>query len=89
MKKHRTHVTHKSTGGRLFKGVVVKAAMTDTCTVEVVRYFKHPKYQKYLRRSKRYLVHDKGNQAEVGQKVTIKETRPLSKRKHFVLATRA
>tara|TARA_B100000508_G_C11459172_1_gene278303 strand:+ start:652 stop:843 length:192 start_codon:yes stop_codon:yes gene_type:complete len=61
--------------------------MTDTCTVAVERYVKHPKYKKYLRRTKKYLVHDAGNTAKVGDKVEIKETRPISKRKSFELVT--
>lgn len=75
----------KTTTGKTFDGVVVKAAMKDTCTVLIERYVKHPKYKKYMRLSKKVLVHDVGNTAEVGAKVTIKETRPISKLKHFVL----
>ena len=71
--------------GRIFQGVVVKAAMKDTTTVQVERYVKHPKYKKYLRKTKKYLVHDPGNTAVVGDTVTIRETRPISKHKHFVL----
>ena len=72
--------------GKFMEGVVVKAAMKDTATVQVERYVKHPKYKKYMRSSKKFLAHDPGNTAVVGQKVTIKETRPISKRKRFVLA---
>ena len=71
--------------GRLLKGIVVKAAMKDTATVLVERYVKHPKYKKYLRKSKKYLVHDPGNTSQVGEKVEIRETRPISKHKHFIL----
>lgn len=70
---------------KTFEGVVVKSAMKDTATVAVERYEKHPKYKKYMRRTKKFLVHDSGNTAQVGEKVTIKETRPLSKLKHFVI----
>lgn len=77
------------TGGRVLRGVVVSSKMQDTCTVAVERYVKHPKYKKYQRRTKKYLVHDKGNTAEVGSKVEIKETRPISKRKRFELVTNA
>ena len=70
---------------KTFKGTVVKTAMKDTATVEVERYVKHPKYKKYIVRSKKYLVHDAGNTAQVGEKVTIRETRPISKMKHFIL----
>ena len=73
------------TGGRVFRGTVVKSAMQDTCTVAVDRYVKHPKYKKFIRRTKKFLVHDAGNTAAVGQKVEIKETRPISKLKSFVL----
>lgn len=73
------------TTGKTFEGIVVKSAMKDTATVSVERYTKHPKYKKYMRRSKKYLVHDPGNTAAVGTKVTIRETRPISKRKRFIL----
>ena len=71
--------------GRVFRGTVVKSAMQDTCTVAVERYVKHPKYKKYQRRTQKFLVHDAGNTAAVGQKVEIRETRPVSKRKSFEL----
>jgi len=71
--------------GKTFEGLVVKAAMKDTCTVQVERYVKHPKYKKYQRLSKKFLVHDVGNTAKIGDKVTIKETRPISKLKRFIL----
>ena len=71
--------------GRTFEGVVVKTAMKDTATVLVERYVKHPKYKKYQRLSKKFLVHDAGNTATVGEKVTIRETRPISKRKRFII----
>ena len=68
-----------------FVGVVVKAAMKDTATVRVDRYEKDAKYKKYRVRSKKYLAHDPGNTAQVGDTVTIVETRPLSLRKRFKL----
>lgn len=71
--------------GRVFSGVVVKTAMKDTITVLVTRYVKHPRYKKYQKLSKKYLVHNPGNTAQVGEKVQIRETRPISKRKHFIL----
>jgi small subunit ribosomal protein S17 len=75
--------------GKTFEGVVVKAAMKDTVTVSVERYVKHPKYKKFMRLSKKFLVHDEGNTAAVGEKVTIRETRPISKRKHFIIVKSA
>jgi len=70
---------------QIFKGVVVKTAMKDTATVRVDRYVKHPKYKKFQVRSKKFLVHDPGNTAQVGDKVTIIATRPISKMKRFAL----
>ncbi len=74
--------------GHVLEGIVVKSAMKDTVTVEISRYVKHPKYKKYQRKTKKYLVHNPGNSVEVGDKVTIRETRPISKLKHFVIASR-
>jgi small subunit ribosomal protein S17 len=53
--------------------------------VRVDRFVKHPKYKKYFVRSKKYLVHDPGNTAAVGDKVTIVATRPISKMKRFAI----
>lgn len=78
--------THTPTRKTL-TGVVVKAAMKDTVTVAVARYVKHPKYKKFIKRTKKYLVHNPGNTALVGSKVTIRETRPLSARKHFEIVS--
>ena len=69
-----------------FTGTVVKTAMKDTATVQVDRYVKHPKYKKFQVRSKKFLVHDPGNTAQVGDKVTIVATRPISKLKRFKIA---
>jgi len=80
--------TETKTGGRVLRGTVVKAAMQDTCTVAVERYVKHPKYKKYQRRTKKYLVHDAGNTANIGDKVEIKEVPPISKRKTYALVTK-
>ena len=62
--------------------------MKDTATVRVDRYTKEPKYKKYFVRSKKFLVHDPGNTAQVGDTVTIVATRPLSKMKRFKIAGR-
>ena len=76
-----------SANGRVLRGTVVSTKMTDTFTVIVDRYVKHPKYKKFQRLSKKFLVHDAGNTAKEGQIVDIRETRPMSKRKHFTLVT--
>ena len=59
--------------------------MKDTATVRVDRFVKHQKYKKYFVRSKKYLAHDPGNTVQVGDKVTIVATRPLSKLKRFAI----
>ena len=79
--------TETTGNGRVLRGKVVSSKMTDTITVAVERYVKHPKYKKFLRRTKKYLVHDAGNTAKVGEVVDIKEVRPMSKRKTFALVT--
>jgi small subunit ribosomal protein S17 len=74
--------------GRVLRGTVVSTKMKDTITVAVERYVMHPKYKKFMRRTKKFLVHDAGNTATEGMVVDIRETRPLSKRKHFELITK-
>ncbi len=74
--------------GHILEGMVVKSAMKDTVTVAVSRYVKHPKYKKYQRKTKKYLVHNPGNTVAVGDRVKILETRPISRNKHFVIAER-
>ena len=75
--------------GRTLSGVVTSISMKDTITVAVSRYVKHPKYKKYLKRTKKYLVHAPSNTAALGDKATIIETRPISKNKHFALVSLA
>ncbi len=75
--------------GKVLSGVVVSAKMQDTVVVAVTRFVKHPKYHKFMKLVKRYHVHDPGNSAELGARVEIRETRPISKRKHFALVTPA
>ena len=79
--------TTTQTQGKMLQSTVVKAAMKDTCTVAVERYVVHPKYEKYVKSTKKYLVHDAGNTAKVGDKVEIREVKPISKRKHFALGS--
>lgn len=71
--------------GRTLQGVVTSIAMQDTITVAVSRYVKHPKYKKYIKRTKKYLVHAPDHSAKLGDKATITETKPISKHKHFRL----
>ncbi|MFA6536619.1 MAG: 30S ribosomal protein S17 [Candidatus Paceibacterota bacterium] len=68
---------------RVIQGVVSSDKMKDTVSVVTNRYEKHPKYGKYMKISKKYLAHDPGNTKKIGDKVTIEECRPISKRKSF------
>lgn len=68
---------------RTLKGVVVSDKMAKTVVVSVTRFVKHPKYQKYVKISKKYKAHDEDNTFKVGQNVEIEETKPMSKDKHF------
>ena len=70
---------------RILGGIVVSDKMKDTCTVLITRFVKHKKYKKYYKVSKKYKVHDVGNTKEIGDKVLIKESRPISKDKHFII----
>jgi len=64
-------------------GVVVGDKMNKTVVVSVSRFVKHPKYGKFYKIDKRYKAHDEENKYKIGDKVTITETRPISKDKRF------
>ncbi len=66
-------------------GVVVSNKMDKTIVVKVERFVKHPRFEKYVRRSKKYYAHDEKNEAGVGDTVEIEETRPLSRLKRWKL----
>jgi small subunit ribosomal protein S17 len=75
--------TKTSTMGKTFRGTVVSDKMDKTVVVEVDRFIKHPKYGKYITRTKRYKAHDPSNKFKVGAVVTIREVKPISKDKTF------
>jgi len=83
----KTTEQNTKTGGKVLRGVVVSTKMKDTAVVRVDRFVKHPKYEKFIKRKKNYKAHDAGNKAVLGSKVTIKETRPISKDKSFEIVT--
>ena len=68
---------------RIMQGVVVSDKMEKTIVVNVERKFPHSLYKKFIKRSKRYHVHDKDNQFKMGDIVKIQECRPLSKVKRW------
>lgn len=65
------------------QGVVLKNAMNKTVVVEVVRRFRHSKYNKFLKRRIRYKAHDELNACGIGDTVLLEETRPMSATKRW------
>jgi small subunit ribosomal protein S17 len=78
--------TNTSTRGRTFTGIVTSDKMSKTVTVEWSRRHYIPKYERYEKRRSRVKAHNPETiDARVGDKVTIMETKPLSKTKHFII----
>ena len=70
---------------RVMQGRALRDAKDKTVSVLVERSIKHPLYQKFMKRSKKYLAHDEQNTSKEGDIVKIREARPISKRKRFVV----
>lgn len=75
----------ETTSKRGIVGTVVSDKTDKTITVLIETYKKDPLYGKRVKDSKKYAVHDEANEAKVGDRVRIVETRPLSKTKHYRL----
>ena len=75
-----------STEGKSIIGMVVSNAMDKSVVIEVTSLVSHKLYKKRIRRSSRFMAHDEKNICEVGDKVRIVSTRPLSKRKRWEVA---
>lgn len=70
---------------RILQGVVTSDKADKTITVKVERQVAHPIYKKYYKQSKKFMAHDENNEARTGDTVKIRENRPLSARKRWVL----
>ncbi len=68
-------------------GFVTKKSSDKTIKVEVERQVRHERYGKYIKTNSRFIVHDEKNEAQVGDRVGICETRPMSKLKRWKLAS--
>jgi len=79
----------KTTGRRVLTGVVVSTKMDKTVTVEVTRLVKDQRVRKYVRRRKTYKAHDEDNACAMGETVFIRESRPLSRLKRWVVVDSA
>jgi small subunit ribosomal protein S17 len=70
---------------KIISGVVISSKMKDTIIVKVESYKKHPKYEKFVKKTKKISVHDSGNTSKEGEKVNITEVKPISKTKKFAV----
>ena len=66
---------------KILKGIVKSTKNNKTIVVEVTRKFKHPFYEKVIKRSKKYHAHDETNKYKEGEVVSIIECKPISKKK--------
>jgi small subunit ribosomal protein S17 len=74
---------------RILQGVAVRDARDKTVIVRVERRVMHPVYKKFVMRSKKYAAHDEANVFKAGDVVRIEESRPISKRKRWVVLAAA
>jgi small subunit ribosomal protein S17 len=68
---------------KLREGRVISNRMNKTIVVAVERRFRHPRYVKIIRRTSKLYAHDDKNQCQIGDKVKVAETRPLSRLKRW------
>lgn len=77
-----TETTERSTR-KVREGIVSSNKMERTVVVDVVERVRHPKYNKFVLRTKKLYAHDEANDANIGDRVRVMETRPLSKTKRW------
>jgi small subunit ribosomal protein S17 len=73
---------------RLLVGKVVSNKSQQTVVVLVERRILHPKYKKFVKKSSKYHAHDENNECQINDEVVIRESRPLSKMKRWVVVER-
>ena len=78
-------IHEKKIKGRVLEGKVASIKMNKTIVVEVIQIRQHPLYRKTMRSSKRVFAHYEGTALKLGDRVRIKETRPVSKLKRFIV----
>lgn len=74
---------------KILKGIIISDKMNKTVIVKVGHYKKHALYGKFYRSDKKYKAHNETGEFHVGDKVLIKETKPISKYKHFKVISKA
>ena len=77
----------ESTNPRILTGVVTSNKADKTITVKIERKVKHPLYGKVVKRASKVHAHDENNSASIGDIVSVKECRPISKTKTWVLVS--
>tara|TARA_Y100001978_G_C23332169_1_gene263444 strand:+ start:108 stop:374 length:267 start_codon:yes stop_codon:yes gene_type:complete len=77
----------KTTNPRILTGVVTSDKADKTITVKIERKVKHPLYGKVVKRASKVHAHDENNTASIGDIVSVKECRPMSKTKTWVLVS--
>ena len=77
----------KSTNPRILTGVVTSNKANKTITVKIERKVKHPLYGKVVKRASKVHAHDENNSASIGDIVSVKECRPISKTKTWILVS--
>ncbi|HDI51264.1 30S ribosomal protein S17 [candidate division KSB1 bacterium] len=70
---------------KIIQGYVVSDKMDKTRVIAVERYIQHPLYKKYVKRTKKFMIHDPSNESQMGDLVKVIEVRPLSRRKRWQL----
>nr|MBU6202623.1 30S ribosomal protein S17 [Acidobacteriota bacterium] len=65
------------------EGLVVSNKMNKTVVIAIIERVRHPKYDKFITRTKKLYAHDEANDAKTGDKVRVVETRPMSKTKRW------
>ena len=71
--------------GKMLTGTVVSTKMQKTVVVEVRRMHRHPLYRKAIRRTRKFSAHNEDLSLAVGDRVSICETKPMSRTKHFIV----
>jgi small subunit ribosomal protein S17 len=80
-----TENTERENARKVREGIVVSDKMQSTIVIAVVDRVRHPRFGKTVQRTKKFYAHDEANEAKIGDRVRIIETRPLSKLKRWRL----
>lgn len=67
-------------------GIVISDKMEKTIVIKIENRYPHPIYSKTMVKTKKYLVHDEKNECNIGDQILIQESRPLSRKKRWVLS---